>query len=139
MPKKKPTRLCPPPKPSYDHSCSRFSVEIKPSTIRGAGLGLFALEPIPSGVVVGEYTGDTAPFAIPGGYTVEVELDSYYIDAYNYPRCVMAMINDPKGSDNRKNVEFEIDRESKRVWIVSLRSIEKGEELFLDYGPWYWK
>jgi hypothetical protein len=27
---------------------------------------------------------------------------------------------------------------AKCAWVIALRKIEKGEELFADYGRWYW-
>jgi SET domain-containing protein len=51
----------------------------------------------------------------------------------------MAMINDAQFSKKySNNTVFEGDLENKKVYVVSLRDIEPGEELFVSYGEGYW-
>lgn len=68
------------------------------------------------------------------GYYLRLS-DSDGIDAYAYPRCYMAMINDPYRSVFCANCEFRI--EDGRAYVWSNRAIYPSEELFIDYGSDY--
>ncbi len=62
-----------------------------------------------------------------------------------YPRCFMAMVNDAtEDPEFTNNCDFEVeidesDITQSKIYIVSLRDIEPGEELFVSYGSDYWK
>jgi len=121
------------PKPSYFHT-SLFDLFIKTSNIPNAGSGVFTLDYIPPNTFIDYYTGSK----------VSIPLSSYYfsineyigIDAFDYPRCYMAMINDIHGTKYEVNCESIIKNEIISIW--SIKSINKGEELFMSYGPEYW-
>lgn len=69
-------------------------------------------------------------------YCLTLESD-YYIDAYDYPRGILAMINDCRFSDNIYNCQFKVEPEKAEVWSIS--NITSGSELYLDYGDEYRK
>lgn len=136
MPKKRKSKIAPPPSPSYYHN-SLYGLEIKESNIKKAGLGVFATERIPMNRFVDFYTGDLTTIAI-GKYCVEIT-SKWCMDAFDYPRCYMAMINDTVGTDFEHNVELVIDKENLAVEIWTIQDIEPGDELFMSYGDEYWK
>ena len=133
------------------------------SQIPKAGLGVFACEDIPAGTCIDEYTGEVLSSNRVSNYALEVRPDCF-IDACELPRCYMAMINDcsyiarrvirrkkrwvtitPKayhdlyGRQLLINCEFVVNKASGRAFIHSLVDIPAGAELFIDYGPDYWK
>ena len=99
-----------------------------------AGLGLFALEPIPAGRRIIEYTGPLIPNA-----EVERRRTGKYFFGVNTkwsidgtPRSNTARyIN----HSCRPNAEAIVT--GRRVWIWSKRKIRAGEELTYDYGKEY--
>lgn len=146
---------------SYVHN-SQFNLFIAPSQIPNAGLGVFTKDFIPANSLIDEYFGDIYSFNPGGGYVLELE-PGHYIDARNYPRCYMGMINDcefiPKkfirkkkrkinvtppayyDKNNNKlitNCEFINKLSIKKSYVVSLIDIQPGSELFISYGSSYW-
>jgi hypothetical protein len=120
----------------------RYRVETGPSTVEGAGTGLFALETIPAGEVVGEYGGDRVDSLVRWlrlknkDYLMTTGITSLMVDAANRPEMTMRYVNhhfDPA----RLNLVRKEDGGT--VYLVSTRVIEVGEELFFDYGGLYWK
>uniref|UniRef100_A0A6C0KCC6 SET domain-containing protein n=1 Tax=viral metagenome TaxID=1070528 RepID=A0A6C0KCC6_9ZZZZ len=135
------------PVPSYYHN-SAFQLEIKVSTITGAGLGVFTVDNIPENTFIDYYTGDY--FCIPTSRYYFSINDTLGIDAGSYPRCYMGMINDnsiavaykkKRGDkksidETRNNCKFVVDGTT--VSIFSTRTINAGDELFISYGDEYW-
>jgi len=142
---------------------SPFQLRLAPSQVPNAGLGVFTREDIPAGSCIDEYTGEVLSSNRVSNYSVEVR-DDCYVDARDFPRCYMAMINDcsyiarrvirrkkrwvditPKayfGKDNHPlvtNCKFVLNRTEGRVFIHSLYDIPAGSELFIEYGPYYWE
>ena len=142
---------------------SSFQLRLASSQIPKAGLGVFACEDIPAGTCIDEYTGEVLSSNRVSNYALEVRPDCF-IDACELPRCYMAMINDcsyiarrvirrkkrwvtitPKayhdlyGRQLLINCEFVVNKASGRAFIHSLVDIPAGAELFIDYGPDYWK
>lgn len=120
----------------------RFPVEIKASTIVGAGQGLFALVDIPAGEVVGEYSGDRIPSLAKWmrlrnkDYVMMTDSLGLVVDAAKRQEMILRYVNhhfDPR----RQNLIREAKNES--VYFVTTRPIAAGEEFFVDYGDLYWK
>ena len=125
-----------------------FSLYITKSGLQDAGLGVYTDDFIPENTIIGEYTGE-----IIESYNIEAN-DYYYelvepdevagkmgigIDSSKLPRCYMGMINDAQFSKKySNNCSFESEVEEKKVYVVSSRDIEPGEELFVSYGENYW-
>jgi len=120
-------------------------LEVKKSSIKKAGKGVFACKDIPRGFQI-PYIGKV--------YDPDVEFDDYTytllaedgrsIDgnpSYNRsPYNVAFRVNDPpKG--NRPNCKFEVSKGWTVIFspmsIQTNRNISAGEELFVDYGPGY--
>lgn len=123
--------------PSYYHK-SVFDLYIANSTIANAGLGVFTRELIHKNTVIDEYYGDVYEIShSPSRYYFEIE-QGVGIDAFNLPRCYMAMINDAYGSNYTVNCEFVIDKSARRVFIKASTEIHPEQELFISYGDQYW-
>lgn len=117
-------------------------IEVRTSSIQGAGLGVFATTLLPRRAVLGRYCGEHLtqqqyderyPDGELGQYVLQIS-KNLYVDARdaaqsNWPRY----INDPRGSSARRaNVEFIRDGS-----VRTLRAILPGEEILVDYGPYY--
>ena len=117
---------------------SIFELKIDKSYIEDAGLGVFAEENIPKNSFIGFYEGENIDYHPDNTDYFFVINDYNGIDAYKYPRCYMAMLNDARKSYNNYNCEFRIDDKNLLVEVWSIKNIMKGEELFIYYGSDYW-
>jgi hypothetical protein len=130
------------------------SLKVAPSTIEGAGNGLFATAHIPKGAVVCNYSGFRHHYQsqkrfkgsarayvlkLQNGWPKHNRMNDGFVDALPTEDVLARFINDPK-LEERCNVKFEHIQEP-GIWhcpVVSLRDIEEGEELYISYGPVYW-
>ena len=102
----------------------------------GTGLGLFALQDIPKGEFILEYTGKKIPTAVAdtmkdSRYLFEID-EEWTIDGS--PRSNTARyIN----HSCEPNTEAEID--DGRIVITAVRDIKNGEELTIDYDTEYFE
>lgn len=119
---------------------------IKPSLIPGAGDGAFAYKFIPKDTILGDYIGDECSEDSDGDYVL-------YVAGYNaygeeIERCINAenkatsnwtrYINSIKQGDGRtKNAKF-IVRGRDTVSVKTIKDIQAGEEILVDYGNEYW-
>lgn len=117
-------------------------VEIRPSTVRGAGQGLFALERIEAGVTIGEYTGDVvdsrwrAMRLRDRSYLAPTCDTAFFIDALRRPEVMMRYLcHHPR--KEKRNAQF-MDQ-GIRKFVVTTRPVDPGEELFIGYGDTYWR
>lgn len=111
---------------------------IKESSQKDVGKGLFAKNLIKKGMYILEYVGTPVPAEIaddhPGRYLFELN-EKVTLDG-DVPDNTAKYINhscDP-------NVEAEIDEDkdgTEHVNIYAMRTIQPGEELFIDYGEEY--
>ncbi|GIV54416.1 MAG: hypothetical protein KatS3mg039_0934 [Candidatus Kapaibacterium sp.] len=122
------------------HTRVVHGVEVRPSTIPGAGLGLFAVRYLPKGVFLFNYDGDrlsvadyNARYADMGFGPYAIELTaSVIIDARRTDAGVARFICSYHGSGKRPNVEYVSSGKCVEVWTIA--PIETGEELLADYG-----
>lgn len=130
------TKLFELPESDYIYNAN-FKLEIKQSSIECAGNGVFTLELIKNNTVIGKYIGNIldSKHVYNGRYSVKTK-SGKLIDAYNYPRTIMAMINDSYGSNFKNNCKLQVYE--LEADIISTRDIQVNEELFLDYGNDYW-
>lgn len=125
-------------------------LEVRPSSIAGAGLGLFTTVDIAAGVCVLEYTG-VRRAAIEdcvshGAHAYCFQLNAHTcIDA----TCKVAggkgrYVNDAHGTERGVNLKWATVKHASRdcrlekAFMTSLRYIERGSELFISYGDDYW-
>jgi SET domain-containing protein len=121
---------------------------IKRSTLPGAGKGLFTNKPIKKGKRIVEYRGEM----IDGSeykkrfrenkfhYTFLINRNKY-VDAFTTPQYKARYANDAKGFARLRGVKnnciYELD-ENERIFILAVRDIKKGGEIFVDYSQTYW-
>ena len=129
------------------------TVEVKPSKLKGAGFGLFALVDFKANQNIGEYTGEKKKVKksedelgedhIP--YCIQINKHEF-IDAYNKQfSSLMRYVNDVnlgiiKGnlvrtikSNQKNNSEFAKNGKTKKIHLVATVAIAKGEEIYADY------
>ena len=132
-------------------------LELKPSTISNAGIGVFAKEDIEEDSIIAEYRGTITTLdeqIIRASDKCIILCDDKIIVGNN---CVASLINDAIFfKDSYTHEEFkditDIKKfplhknyncksswlKHKKVFITSIRPIKKGEELFYSYGFNYW-
>ncbi len=145
----------------YFHN-SVYNLFLATSQIPNAGMGVFTKDFIPAGSYIDEYLGDVYTFNPGGFYVLELE-PNHYIDARNFPRCYMGMINDCEHIERKiikkkkrkidltpeayydkfnnklvTNCEFKKNLNEKKTLIYSIIDILPDCELFISYGPDYW-
>eukprot|EP00750_Incisomonas_marina_P003002 INCI12805.1.p1 GENE.INCI12805.1~~INCI12805.1.p1 ORF type:complete len:252 (+),score=45.75 INCI12805.1:249-1004(+) len=106
-----------------------------------AGDGIFTTRDIPKGTVICEYRGEAydtfqAMRLEDKSYLMRLGKDSY-IDAKNMPHVLARYINDCR-NPCLYNVEFEKRPDQGFAFVVATRDILAEEELWVDYGKWYW-
>lgn len=116
---------------------TNFILDIRPSKIKNAGNGLFVFENIPSKTLIGYYDGEI----LSGNnnisdYSFQIS-KKYFIDAKEFPRCYIAMINDAINSQFVNNCEFR--KNKNKICLYTIKDLKKGDELFASYGEDYWK
>ncbi|HYO21776.1 MAG TPA: SET domain-containing protein-lysine N-methyltransferase [Flavisolibacter sp.] len=119
-------------------------LEIKESTIPGAGKGLFTKTAISKGTKIVEYKGTITTWNAvrrdaTNAYIYYVK-PNYVIDARDHPKSLARYVNDAKGLVKTKgrtnNAKF--SKDGLRVFVVAIKDIEAGEEIFVEYGKGYW-
>jgi len=129
-------------------------VEVRPSGIIGAGNGLFAARAFGKGDVVTFVDGPVVSDSVvrsrdPSLNTHVRTLMSHFlvVDALRSPQQGKgggSFANDPLDKESI-NVRFEVcdctdaERFGKVVVLRALRAIDSGEEIFVSYGPGYWR
>jgi uncharacterized protein len=120
---------------------------VKVSQIPKSGKGLFTTAPIAKGAKIIEYRGEIIDWK---EYVKRVaeDKDGYLffitkkrcIDAFSTPKFKARYANDAAGLSRVKglknNAIYEIEHE--QCFIVALRNIEAGEEIFVSYSKEYW-
>lgn len=126
------------------HTKTELGLEVKRSTIPGAGLGLFAVREFIAGERVAQYDGERLsseeyqqryegqPM---GTYGIELD-DDVVLDARRTDSGVARYACDYHGSKNGPNAEFVVffEKSGGEVWIVATKRIKPGDEIFVDYG-----
>ncbi|CAM9156586.1 unnamed protein product, partial [Ectocarpus fasciculatus] len=104
-------------------------------------MGLFATECVAKGSVIGRYYGtvlDTKSALRTKDKSYLMRLGAQcYVDSKNTWTCLPRFINDCRNSE-AYNVEFVKSPEEKCAWVKAIRDIKAGEEIYVDYGKWYW-
>ncbi len=122
------------------------NLEVKASQIPDAGLGLYTTVDIKKGDKIIEYKGrvttwkDADHMDGDNPFLFHVT-DDHVIDGSKHKKAIARYANDAKGLTRikglRNNSEFV--EEGVRVFIQATRDIKAGSEIFVDYGPDYWK
>eukprot|EP00928_Gymnodinium_smaydae_P076761 TRINITY_DN59830_c0_g1_i1.p1 TRINITY_DN59830_c0_g1~~TRINITY_DN59830_c0_g1_i1.p1 ORF type:complete len:225 (-),score=18.18 TRINITY_DN59830_c0_g1_i1:343-1017(-) len=123
-------------------SASPYCLEIRASSLGAeAGLGLFTTQAIPAESVICIYSGKTyrtrdALKLQDKSYLMRVG-PQLYVDAHDCMHVLARYINDCR-NPAIYNVVFDKQLDAGYALVVSTRNIRAGEELFVDYGKWYW-
>jgi len=112
--------------------------EGKPSSIPGAGTGLFATQNLQPGDVVVEYTGRILTLA-----QAKVLQDRTYLKAVTFNRHIdgghegsIGRFANDHIDETKHNLRFET--RDNRVYLVCTKAANAGEELFVSYGRGHW-
>ncbi|AHF17927.1 SET domain-containing protein [Niabella soli] len=118
---------------------------VKTSTLPNAGKGLFAKVDIAKNEIVTEYLGRLAAWKdveddFENGYIFHIN-DELVIDASKDKGSFGRYANDATGLTRVKGLtnNAEYFEEDTRVFIRAKRKIAAGNEVFVSYGPGYWK
>jgi SET domain-containing protein len=119
---------------------------VKKSTLPNAGKGLFTKVFIPKGTLIVEYKGKISEWKDvkdddgKNGYIFYVKR-YHVIDALPTKQHLARYANDAKGLTRIKGIKNNCDYITKglKAYIESKRDIPAKSEIFVDYGPDYWK
>jgi hypothetical protein len=119
---------------------------VKKSTLPNAGKGLFTKVDIPKGKRIVEYKGKISAWKDvknedgKNGYIFYVKR-YHVIDARPTPQHLARYANDAKGLSKIKGITNNCDyiTDGLKAYIESKKNIPAGSEIFVDYGPDYWK
>ena len=127
----------------WRHLQSELNIRIKPSKIKGAGLGLYtATRDFNKDEIITTYEGDISTTPIHGIYVLQVK-NNKYINA-NDSTCLGSfvnscrLINKSNNECNGNNARFSYDSRNGIVNIKANRRIKKGEEVCISYSKQYW-
>lgn len=122
---------------------------IKKSTIEGAGLGLFVMEPVKIGERVAIYSGkeldSVHAFFSKSKYLVQIS-KNVFLDAQDDTFGLGKFINCGNRAKKEVNARlgskttYNVDAATGIKWIsvICTKEIKKGDEVFIDYGDTYW-
>ena len=119
-------------------------LEVKKSTLPGAGLGLFAKSHISKGSRIVEYKGRRTVWKkveddYKNGYIYTID-PQHVIDAKTYKKALARYANDAHGMVRKKgiknNARYVVD--GLKVFIEAMKDIPAGSEIFVSYGKEYW-
>jgi len=116
--------------------------EVRQSTVPQAGQGLFAIDPVEPGIVIGEYLGDSIDsffkaLRMPDfRYLAMWEKLDGAIDASRHPGMAMRYVNHHPVPE-LSNIRFRAD--GRRVFLETTRRVEAGAEFFAHYAEVYWR
>lgn len=119
---------------------------VKKSSLPNAGKGLFTKVFIPKGTRIVEYKGRITTWKEvkeddgENGYIFYIKR-YHVIDALPTKKPLARYANDAKGFVRKKgivnNAEYAVD--GLKAYVESTKDIQPGSEIFVDYGPDYWK
>lgn len=123
-------------------------VQVKKSQLPEAGQGLYAIQVIEKKQFICEYKGSKLKYPPLNethlDYIVYCERD-LYVDATDYLDSLGRYANDLLPQDKKQfpylriNARFCYNNRTKTMKLMAIRNIEKGEEIFVSYGPAYWR
>ena len=119
-------------------------LEVKKSTLPGAGLGLFTKSNISKGSRIVEYKGRRTIWKevendYKNGYIYTID-PQHVIDAKTYKKALARYANDARGmvrkNGTKNNARYVVD--GLKVFIEAEKDIYAGSEIFVSYGKEYW-
>ena len=118
-----------------------LSVAVGQSWIQNAGMGLFATKNIKYGELICCYYGENLCTAdalkrVDKSYLMRLG-EQCYVDALDNLECCARYINDCR-NPLCYNATFDKCPVEHLARVVAIRDIDAGEEIFVNYGKWYW-
>ena len=120
-------------------------LEVKESTIPGAGKGLFTKIFIPKGTRIVEYKGRLTTWKevendYKNGYIYFIS-NNKVIDAKSYKKALGRYANDAKGLSRIKGINNNsvYEQHGDKIFIKAVKDIIPGSEILVDYGQDYWE
>jgi len=118
---------------------------VKKSSLPKAGKGLFTKVFIPKGTRIIEYVGKVTTWkeVLSGdefnGYVYYINRN-HVIDAKDDPSILARYANDAKGLSKIEGIKnnSKYEEVKKKVYIIAMRDIPAGSEIFVGYGKEYW-
>ncbi len=116
---------------------------VKPSLIKGGGLGVFARCEIPKGTCLGWYRGRYLSRkewieSKNDKYTWYIDKD-FYVDAFSVKNNnVLRYVNGAKTPPQYLSINVKSYEKNKKIWYKTIKKISGGCELIVNYGPDYW-
>ena len=129
----------------YPKTCGQHTpdLQLKKSTIRGAGKGLFTKRAFRDGETIGKYKGERMSQRTFDEQDPESAYGLLYkknvvIDAKNTQSCLARNINDGHGTTKPINARFIKNFRNQTARVVATRPIQRLKEILISYGPAYW-
>ena len=119
-------------------------LEVKESTIPGAGLGLFTNLFIAKGTRIVEYKGRMTTWKAvehdyKNGYIFSID-PNHVIDAKTYKKALGRYANDAHGLVRKKGINnnSRYVAEGYKIFIEAVKDIPPASEILVSYGKEYW-
>ena len=119
-------------------------LEVKESTIPGAGKGLFTKIPITKGTRIVEYKGRLTTWKevendYKNGYIYSINTKDV-IDAKTFKKALGRDANDASGLGRKKGISnnSEYVADGLKIYIDAVKDIPAGSEILVAYGKEYW-
>lgn len=119
-------------------------LQVKTSTLPGAGKGLFTKVDIPKGTIIIEYKGrvttwDKVKDNAHNAYIYYIS-SRHVIDAEPFPKEIARYANDARGLTRLKGTSNNCvyERIGRQVFVRAAKDISAGSELLVSYGKGYW-
>jgi hypothetical protein len=115
-------------------------VEVRPSLLRGAGNGCFAMTLLPAGTILGPFhgkhlTSEERKKVNDGTYIWKID-DNLYVDAKDFPNHnPLRYVNGAKTKSQRTKINLRMIPKNNQVFYMTIRNVLPNEELIIDYGP----
>lgn len=123
-------------------------LEVKESQIPNSGKGLFLCTNKKKGELIALFRGEVLSYEAAEKRALKNE-DGYFINMSNgtildsmHIECFAKYANDAHGIGKslfRSNAEIQLSGNPDIVYLMAIRDIHAGEEIFTSYGRKYWK
>jgi hypothetical protein len=125
----------------WQHLRATLGIDVRPSTLPGAGMGLFAYKTFPNRSKVASYSGVLVPSseAKDSQYAVAWRRGKV-VDAKSTQHSVGRYANTCRGADKRRkkckgnNVKMARDFARRHISLKATKKIKRGDEIFNTYG-----
>jgi hypothetical protein len=120
---------------------NELGLEVKTSLIPNAGLGLYALKDFKKGDIIDYYRGKiitTSENQPNNRYILEVN-SKYLVDGSDPQSSMIRYANCCRTKDRPKRNNCQLNASKPFPKAIATKNIKKGSEIYLNYGPSYWK